>query len=211
MTINGVEKQVALRRYPSGDFRVYYLTVADAAPVLIGGQPLADGDADPSNDMPARASFMVEPAASGFVLNGMQQAAPLSRSVDIQSLFNGYTAWPLGQLPLGGLSIRRAVLNDPQRAQEVERLHRAYNQAANDLMSAKPMELRSMAQAISDGITQYYGEFGLAMPAAVMIAALTTGELSYRTDLDIQTIQADLIGFHQEVLGLTPPLSFYAP
>lgn len=213
LNIDGTPVSVVRRHYDSGDFRVYYLPVTAAVSVLNSGQTLDDGDGNPLNDLPASGSFMVEPAATGIVLQGMAANVTYRKAIDIQTLFMGYTRWPSTQLPLGGLSIRASVLNDPNRASGIQRLRAAYEQAADDLMAARghPSEMMDLTRLIADQVSRYYGQYGLSLPGPVIAAAVTNGSLVYRTDLSNTRILPDLIGFHAELLGNAPPIGFYAP
>ncbi|WP_156521208.1 substrate-binding domain-containing protein [Halothiobacillus diazotrophicus] len=211
--VNGTPLSVVRRHYDSGDFRVYYLPVTAAVSVLNSGQLLDDGDGNSQNDMPASASFMVDPAATGIVMQGMMSNITYGKAIDIQTLFTGYLSWPPSELPLGGLSIRASVLDDPSRAAAVARLRAAYEKAANDLMAARgyPMQMRDLTTQIADQVNRYYGQYGLSLPAPVIAAALTNGSLVYRTDLSVNAILPDLVAFHTELLGKAPPTSFYGP
>lgn len=213
LNVDGTPVSVVRRHYDSGDFRVYYLPVTTAVSVLNSGQTLDDGDGNPLNDQPASGSFMVEPAATGIVLQGMAASVAYQRAIDIQTLFTGYTHWPSTQLPLGGLSIRASVLSDPNRASALQRLRAAYEQAADDLMAARghPSEMMDLTRLIADQVSRYYGQYGLSLPGPVIATALTSGSLVYRTDLSNTRILPDLIGFHAELLGKAPPIGFYAP
>jgi hypothetical protein len=213
ITVDGSPVSVVRRHYASGDFRVYYLPVMSAVSVLNSGQLLDDGDGNPQNDLPASASFMVEPAATGIVMQGMMANTAYDKAIDIQTLFTGYMSWPSAELPLGGLSLRASVLNDPNRAGAVARVRTAYEKAANDLMAARgnPIEMYGLVSKISQGVTQYYGQYGLSLPSPVIAAALSSGSLVYRTDLSNTAILPDLIGFHTELLGSAPSAGFYGP
>ena len=88
---------------------------------------------------------------------------------------------------------------------------KAYRDAANDIMAARghPFIMMSIVRAISAGITTYYGQYGMSIPGPVIISALRSGDLVYRTDLPLPAIQPNLSAFLTEVVGTPPPASFY--
>ena len=207
----GTTLSVTRRVYPSGDLRVYYLPAMDAAKVLTAQTPLGNGDWDRSKPQPASGAFMAEPAATGIVLSGYLKGTHLVRAIDVQKLFGSYHAWPEGELPLGGLSLRAAVLNDPARAAAAQRVTRAYERAAADIMAARghPLKMARIVMVISKGVTTYYHQYGLSLPALVIAAAIHGGDLVYRSDLTVPQIRPDLVAFESELLAYPAPGSFY--
>jgi len=210
--------QAALRRAGQsiGNFKVCYLPVMQAAPMMAQQLPMNSNPAcDPSFNVAPTAISLVEPAATGLVMQtrlpGSSANAPLARAFDIQTLFTGYTAWPQSQLPHGGVAVLSTVLNEPARLAETQMVLQAYSAAADEIMAARsnPQALQQVAQIISAGITTYYGSYGLSLPAPVIAAALTQQELVFRTDLSLTSIQSDLNAFLTEVVGSAPPTSFY--
>ncbi|MHB8347225.1 MAG: hypothetical protein ACYDHM_08570 [Acidiferrobacterales bacterium] len=175
--VDGKTISVTRRVYTSGDFRVYYMPVMDATQILIRQIPLNNGGGNSGTKQPASGAFMVEPAATGIVLNGYLRFTRLTKAIDVQKIFTGYTEWPAGELPLGGLSLRTAVLDDPSRSAEVAQLRIAYEKSASDLMAARghPLRLARYARAISKGIDIYYRQYGLSLPAPVIMAAIHNG------------------------------------
>ena len=114
-------------------------------------------------------------------------------------------------MPLGGLSLRAAVLNDPARAAQAQRVRRAYEQAAADIMAARghPLKMARIVMAISKGVTTYYQQYGLSLPALVIAAAIHNANLVYRADLTVPQIRPDLMAFETQLLGRPVPDSFY--
>ena len=99
--------QAALKRVnmTPADFKLCYLGVMQAAPMFIKQQPMnGDKAYDSAFRMPPTAISMVEPAASGMVLDSKISISGVSleKAIDLQTLFTGYTAWPQNQLPHGG-------------------------------------------------------------------------------------------------------------
>jgi hypothetical protein len=212
--------QAALRRsgYSAADFKVCYLPVMQAAPMMSGQQKMNTNPAcDPSFDMAPSAISLVEPAATGLVMQTMMPVTDsgsgttaVARGVDYQQLFTGFTAWPQTQLPHGGLSILAAVADDASRAATTRQVLAAYDAAVAEIESADTMLKRlAIAQVVSAGIASYYGSMGLDLPAPVIVAALSSGELVMRHDLSVAAVRADLDRFLTEVVGAAPPTSFY--
>ena len=210
--------QAALKRVgmPPTDFKICYLGVMQAAPMVINQQLLSSNSAcDPSYRIPATAISMVEPAASGMVLDSRMSSGGVSlgKAIDMQTLFTGYTAWPATQLPHGGVSVLSRVLANPSSLAVTKTVLKAYRDAANDIMAARgrPLIMMSIVHTISAGIKTYYGQYGMSIPGPVIISALRSGDLIYRTDLSLPTIQPNLSAFLTEVVGTPPPASFYHP
>ncbi len=211
--------QAALRRAGQsiGDFKVCYLPVMQAAPMMAQQLPMNSNPAcDPSFNFAPTAISLVEPAATGLVMQTLLPTSssanvPLARAIDIQSLFTGYTAWPQNQLPHGGVAVLSTVLDNPERLATTQVVLQAYSAAAAEIMAARsnPQALQQVAQIIAAGITTYYGAYGLSLPAPVIAAALAQQELVFRTDLPLAAIQGDLNAFLTEVVGSAPPASFY--
>jgi hypothetical protein len=208
--------QAALRRagYSVADFKVCYLPVMQAAPMIAEQQKMNTNQAcDPSFDFAPAAISLVEPAATGLVMQTLMptsaNAVPLARSIDFQALFTGYGAWPASQLPHGGLAALGTVLADATRQATMRSVLSAYDAAVAEIAAATPAQRIQIAQIVSAGITKYYGNLGLDLPAPVIAAALASGELVIRSDLTLTTIQADLDRFLTEVVGSSPPAKFY--
>ena len=210
--------QAAIERtgMTSADFKLCYLPVMQAAPMIAQQQQMDSNPAcDPSFSKAPAAISLVEPAATGLVLQSRMAPSgePLRKSIDLQTLFTGYTTWPSNQLPHGGVSVLSTVLENPSRLAITQSVLKAYRVAANEIMAAKghPLAMMKIAKAISTGITTYYGQYGLSLPAPVIFASLQSGDLVYRTDLLLNAIQPDLAAFLTEVVGTPPPASFYHP
>lgn len=211
--------QAAIKRagYTVADFKICYLPVLEAAP-MIAQQQLMNSNAacDPSFNFPPSGISLVEPAATGLAF---QTTIPMSgtqrivKSIDFQALFTGYTAWPSNQLPHGGFSVLQAVADNAMRTATVDAVLKAYAAGANEIAAAKgnPAATNEIATVISNGIKTYYGQYGLDLPAQVIGLAITQGELVFRTDLKNAALQNDLNGFLTEVVGSAPPASFYRP
>lgn len=94
-------------------------------------------DCDPSFNFAPRVISLVEPAATGLVLQTLMQpvagSVPLERAIDVQTLFTGFTAWPAAQLPHGGLAVLGSVLNDPTRQSALSPVLTAYDAAVREI------------------------------------------------------------------------------
>ena len=211
--------QAAARRagLSASSFDLCYLPVMQAVPMILQQQAMNSNTACASGEaMAPTAISLVDPAATGLVMQSTTSTSisgPMVKAISFQTLFTGYTAWPQTQLPHGGVSILSTVLNDSSRQQEVQAVLAAYRAAADAIMAAKghPAAMSQITNSISSGITTYYGQYGLSLPAPVIAAALTSGDLVYRTDLSLSSVQADLSAFLAEVVGATPPASFFHP
>ncbi len=209
--------QAAARRagYSVSSFDVCYLSVMQAVPLLLQQQPMnASSACDPEYSEAPMALSLVEPAATGLVMDSMSsttQSGLVVRAISFQSLFTGYAEWPQDELPHGGISVRGSVLASPAGRVRVNAFVTAYRAAVDEMMNAtrNPIRLMRISEAISAGITRYYGQYGLSVPPVVVAAALASGHLVYRTDLSVNDIHGDLNSFLTEVVGSEPPASFY--
>lgn len=197
-------------------FNICYLPVMQGA-AMIEQQTLMSSNisCDPTFNMPASAISLVEPAATGVVMQTLlpttTSATPLSKGIDLQTLFTGYTAWPANQLPHGGLSILKAVSDDPSRAAALSQVRNAYIAAVDEINLAlnNPVQLAQISTILSSGITTYYGQYGMTLPAPVIAAALVQKELVFRSDLTLTAIYGDLSLFLNEVTKAVVPTTFY--
>lgn len=191
------------------DFRLFYLPLNDGVAAMTAQTPLDDGDGNLSNDAPADAYLLVEPAATGMVLNTMTGDTPLEKSLNCQRAFAPAGSWAETELPLGGFSVLRSLDDLPENDALIAQITEAYNRGAEALMSATTGELQAYANAIAEGIDVYFGAYGIALPAPAIVAALYNGGLIYRYDVDLAQIQSDLDTFLTTVTGHeTDPLFF---
>lgn len=207
--------QAALKRsgMSMADVSVCYLPVMEAVKLLKSHAPLnSNARCDASFNFPASGISLVEPAATGLIMQGMMPlsgASSMERGIVMQSVFTGYQAWPQTQLPHGGLAVLGKVLDDPVAALRVKKVLDAYKKAAEKMRLAKGWAALRIAQTISAGIAQTYPAYGLELPAAVVRVAIQRGNLVFRGDATAE-IQNDLQRFLTEVVGTAPPDSFYA-
>lgn len=206
--------QAALKRsgMTIADVHVCYLPVMDAVKLLKEQAPLnSNPHCDPSFSMPASGISLVEPAATGLIMQGMMSISSgsgMERGISFQPLFTGYTAWPNDQLPHGGLSVLGSVLDNPEQAKLVSEVLNAYKRAAEKMSTARGFRAMGVAKTISAGMAQYFHAYHLDLPAVVVMAADVRGNLKFRADAPV-IIQDDLDRFLTEVIGTSPPKNFY--
>lgn len=193
--------------YTSADFNMYYMPLNEGVTVFSGMQTLNDGEK-------TSGYLLVEPAATGMIMNSIAMGFNAERSVDMQVLINDarqYTLWGTGELPLGGLSVAVRIDNNSSFDTIVDSVEEAYNNAARDLMNAKnnPTELQQYATIISEGISNYYSDYNISIPAPVIVAALQNGKLVYKDNVPMQSIKSDLDNFLEFVIEETVDEAFY--
>lgn len=207
--------QAALKRrgMTVADMNICYLPVMDAVKLLKERALLnTDSHCDPSFDFPASGISLVEPAATGMIMQGMMPlsvAENMERSIEYQPLFAGYTAWPKDQLPHGGVSVLGKVLDDPAQAKLVATVLAAYKKSAEKISNARRFQALSISRTISRGISRYYQQYKLELPAPVIMASIVREKLIFRGDATA-SMQDDLNRFLTEVVGTSPAPQFYA-
>jgi hypothetical protein len=207
--------QAALKRsgMTSADMKICYLPVMDAVKLLKDSALLnTNSHCDPSFDFPASGISLVEPAATGMIMQGMMPlsvAKSMERSIEFQPLFSDYTAWPKDELPHGGMSVLGKELDDPAQAKLVATVLSAYKKSAEKISKARRFRLLSISETISKGITRYYKQYKLELPTPVIMASLMRDQLQFRADAT-PSMQADLNRFLTEVVGTSPSSHFYA-
>lgn len=201
----------------ASSFNLCYLPVMQATPMLLNQQSMNSNSAcDTTFSQAPTAISLVEPAATGLVMDSMAStysSGKIAKAINYQILFTGYATWPQSQLPHGGLSIMASVINDSTRQAQIQTVLNAYRAAADSIMAAKGnlATMSALSTTISNGITTYYGQYGLSLPAQAISGSLTSGDLVFRTDLPISNIQSDLTNFLTEIIGTTPPATFFHP
>ena len=201
--------QAALHRSgrSAADYPVCYLPAMEGIELISRQAPMnGNPGCDKAYGGPAAAMFLVEPAATGLVMKSglpFAKGIPMKKAISIEALFTGYSAWPAGQLPQGGWALDAATLADPQRRAQVDAVERALKEAAQELaeVSGKGLIRRmQVAWTISTGLDQAYGKWGVHLPTLVLARVLGDGDLVYRADLPIASINSDLRRFLVEVL-----------
>lgn len=155
----------------------------------------------------AAAIAVPAPASTGMALAtkmGMGQLRPV---IDFQSLFGGFSSFPVGQLPLGGLHATAATLNVPGKRAQLINAIAAYAIGVSKLAQSPLLA----AMSVSKGFGKLYNEAGAPPPPAPVLAqAISNGDLVYRTDIGTPAIRADLAAWLMELNGTSPPPSFLA-
>jgi hypothetical protein len=195
------------------DLLICYLPVKVGVDWLMEHKPLGDhANCEPDKDVPAVAMLLVEPAVSAVSLMSRMPFRPsVDARIDIEPIFTGFTAWPLDQLPHGGLAVRITTLDDKARADAVHQLRVAYAEAIDEINAARdrPITRMGLARTIAKGFDRYYAHMGLELPAFALANALGDKRLVYRRDLPVEAVSNDLLRLMDEVLGRKVLPSFY--
>ena len=201
--------QAALHRAgrSTADCLVCYLPAAEGIAWMARQTPMnGNAGCDKAYNGPATAMFLVEPAATGLVMKSglpFVKDVPIKKAISIEALFTGYKSWPAGQLPQGGWALRATTVADPQRRVQVDAIEHTLNEAAQELaeISGKGLISRLLvAWTLSTGLDKAYGQWGIHLPTLVLAQALGSGDLVYRADLPVTSINGDLRRFLAEVL-----------
>lgn len=207
--------QAALKRagMTVADLSLCYLPVMEASKLLKAHALLnTNTHCNSAFAFPASGISLIEPAATGMVMQGMMSLASASgmeRSIEFQPLFAGYTAWPKDQLPHGGLSVMGHVLDNPAQAKNMAVVLAAYKKSVDKMNNARGFGLINVSGSISDGMAHYFGQYKIKAPRMVIMAALRSDQLLFRSDVPA-SLQGDLNRFLTEVVGKSPPEKFYA-
>lgn len=187
-----------------GDFSICHLPVMQGVTLLESGKPM---DSNPAcrGMMPAAGILLVEPASSGLILKSsmsLGSGKSVQRSIDVQELFSGYTSWQPDELPHGGFAIRRSALKDPVKRAQYAAFMKAYREAIDKINHADGMFSRiRLGRTISSEMNKYFGQYQTNLPAMVVANAIGNGEMRFRDDRTLGSIQADLTSFLKEVLN----------
>jgi hypothetical protein len=195
------------------DFNLCYLPVMQGVALLESGKPMNTEKTCQGGDS-AAGILLVEPASSGLKFKSSMSFGTektVHRGIDLQTLFSGFSAWKPDELPHGGFAIRREVLVNPVKKSQLAAFVKAYKAAIDKINHADGMFARyRLGRVISRGISQYYGQYKMDLPALVVAKAIKNGEMRFRTDRPLVSIQANLDSFLKEVLNtqMIPP-GFY--
>lgn len=176
------------------DLKVIYAPVSEGQTLLASGK--------------ASAIAVPSPASSGFAMKArFDPTTSLVPTIDYQAIFSGFTSFPKGQLPLGGIHASKASLDDPAKRASIDLMIAAYGQAVQ-LLKEDPQRFSRIAV---DQFESYYKSTGAPTPPRMALsAAIETGDLVYRTDLPTKAIEPDLDKWLTELLGQDPGAGFYA-
>lgn len=178
---------------PDTDLNVIYAPVSEAQAILKSGE--------------AAAIAVPAPASTGFAMQARMTGSGLTKAIDYQAIFSGYSTFPGGQLPLGGIHATEAALSDPEMKRNIAKLVDAYADAVRKL-NRNPLR---HARIASSAFKKYYAGTGAPTPPASAIAAsISNGDLIYRTDIPLSEIERDLDLWLTELLGVSPDDEFYA-
>lgn len=195
------------------DFSICYLPVMQGVQLLESGKPM-DSNLACQGGMPAAGILLVEPASSGLVLKSsmpLGSGKSVQRSIDLQKLFGSYTSWQPDELPHGGFAIRRSALNEPVKRAQYFAFMKAYQEAIDKINHADGMFSRiRLGRTISSEMDKYFGQYQTNLPAIVVADAIGNGEMRFRDDRTLSSVQTELTSFLAEVLSAkTLPAGFF--
>ncbi|MDE3142830.1 MAG: ABC transporter substrate-binding protein [Bacteroidota bacterium] len=178
---------------PDTDFQLEYL-------------PLADGVNKISNQQ-ADAILLAEPAGTGLVLSNMMNMNRLSKAINLQSIFTGYTQWDANIMPVGGLSFKNSSLTGVGKKNTFDAMKTLYEQKAVQIMNGDIND----AQKIADMFNALFGNvLPQTLPAQIIVTGVKTGSLVYKNNYSVPAIQSDLDKWIVELLGTSPGSNFYS-
>lgn len=168
----------------TNDFIIQYL------PVQAGVEKIINGDAD--------AILLAEPAASGMIMMaGMKKGKRLIKGINFQKAFGNYETWQMGELPLGGLSIKTSILSNDRKQKNIEILIKLYESNAVKLMKGGIMTGRK----VSLQLDKYFGSIlPQRLPAMVINKAIKKGTLKYHPAIWADKFRYELSSFIAKVL-----------
>lgn len=187
--------QAAMKRLginPTTDFQLEYL-------------PLADGTAKISNNQ-ADAILLAEPAGTGLVLFNLMNQNKFKKAINLQAVFTGFTGWPLGQMPVGGLSFKSSILSNAAKKATFDLVKKAYDLKAAQIMNASLTDAKTIADKFN---LLYASMLPQPIPAAIIVSAIKQGTLIFNNDKSVQTIKTELDMWVKELLGSSPGDTFY--
>ncbi|UOB18122.1 ABC transporter substrate-binding protein [Abyssalbus ytuae] len=173
---------------PGVDLTVEYLPLSE------GLETVSSGNAD--------AILLAEPAATGFALQSFMENNDLEITINLQETFTGYNQWDENELPLGGIGVIDAVLNNEQKKKQFDEFVKAYRESCNKIMQGNMEDLMVISQGL-------YTEFGFQLPAPIILRSVNEGRLVFKPGIELASIQPDLDSFISEIIGSSPGEEFY--
>ncbi len=205
--------QAAVRRQgldPSADLNVEYAPVAEGGARVASGAAAAITLPSPgSTGLVMRSQIAQRPVAAAMArMRGMDvgRSVPLVARIDFQETFSGFQTFPSGQLPLGGLCVTERALAAPDQRAKIDAVASAYAEAVTLFMR----DLGSVADTVSDLFRHYYEPLGAGGPPGELLRrSVSSGDLVYRADIPLQTVQGDLANWLQELNGQATDTAFF--
>jgi hypothetical protein len=193
------------------DVRSCYMPVMVAVDWFMAGKPLGDhANCEPDKDLPATGLLLVEPATSGVVMLGRMPFKPaVEARLPLEPVFTGFTTWPAGELPLGGLAMRANVMVDRDRQAAFDRVRQAYLAAADDLGRSDHSAATRLEQArtIAKMFNRYFEAQGLTLGPLALSTALAHGSLLFKQGTPVALMQVELTRWLAELTGKPMPTS----
>ena len=122
--------------------------------------------------------------------------------IKIESIFSGFNSWPSDQLPLGGIGVRIATLEDKSRTEDLARLISKYYEAIDEINNARNnvITLSSISREISDEFEEKFINLNIKLPWIPLMSSLKEGDLRYRNDLSLKDTHHEIKLFLEEIL-----------
>lgn len=203
--------QAAARRQgldPSRDMQVEYLPVAQGAMRVLAGQAAAITIPSPGSTGLVMRSRMGRPtglAGQGAGEKSTTGGPPVLSAIDLQEVFSGFHSFPDKQLPLGGFHATERALANRDKRRTLDRITRAYGEAAEKLMS-QPDRYAPMVASAYPGL---FGHIGAGNPSGPMLSrSLQAGDLVYRNTRPTRAGRKDLAAWLGEIVGKPVPADF---
>jgi ABC-type nitrate/sulfonate/bicarbonate transport system substrate-binding protein len=205
--------QAAVRRQgldPTLDLNVEYAPAAEGSARVASGTAAAITLPSPgSTGLVMRSRIAQRPIAAAMArMRGIAvgDSVPLAARIDFQEVFPGFPTFPSRQLPLGGLCVTERALAAPDHRAKIEAIARAYGEAARLFMR----DPGTVAGAVSDLFSHYYEPLGTGGPPGELLSrSISGGDLVYRADIPIRSVQNDLAAWLQELIGLAVEPAFF--
>lgn len=205
--------QAAARRQgldPTRDMQVEYLPVVQGAVRLLSGQAAAITIPSPgSTGLLMRARGGAPTGGAPTTGGGAPEAGgpPALHAIDLQDVFSGFRSFPEKQLPLGGVHATERVLADGEKRRQLDRIVRAYGQAAEKLMTQPDR----YAPVVASAYPKMFGHLGAGSPSGLSLSrALASGDLVYRNARPALAGRKDIAAWLMEVVGRPIPGDFLA-
>jgi len=138
--------------------------------------------------------------------SGDTSASPVRLgSIDFQRIFKGFSSFPGGQLPLGGLHASDRVMSSVSGGAGLDRVAQAYARAVDALMRHPERH----ASAIVEAYERHFRPLGAKAPPAMLLSrSIAAGDLIYRSDITLAAIKSDLAAWLGELVGKMPDPAF---